>query len=604
MSRTVVRAWYAAVVVASFGACALGGCKASEDRGLAIFEVTVAATVPDFQTLRFTSPDHATVPARDLDGPSHRQPFRLGYYVPDPSGGVTVVGTAIRADGCAVGEGTASASGVNAGKQIDGGPLMIAALTKARCTGADAGDGGSGDAGVAPTDGRDGPADTHLEIDGPADTRLDAPDTDASVAPDTALSPDAPGADASMHPDVPGSSDAPGADMVTSVDGPKDGTVVNDAAADAPDVGPPGLGNGEVCFRDSDCTFHHCVDGRCCGVSACSTCQACTGANGTCVQVTKHEDPDTCSGTLACDATGVCVNRITEFPTHVDPFAGEILNIAPGPDGFMWFSVYATDLSKIGKISLDGLTEMEYSVGTSTAGAYGITAGPDGNIWFTEFTAGRIARANTSVTSVAEVVLSTGATPGSVAVGPDGNMWFSASSGSIGRVAPNGTGLMEIKVAGKPASITAGPDGNLWFVEFGAGKVARIMPNGTGLTEIAIPGAISPGSLAAGPDGNLWFIDGGANVVGSVSPSSLQIATLPIPTANSLPQRLAAGPDGNVWFTEQSGNKIARINPGTGAILEIPVPTSGVDPLGIAAGPDGYIWFTEGFGNQIGRLIP
>jgi streptogramin lyase len=601
MSRPAVRAWYAAVVVGGLGACTLAGCKASDDRGLAIFEVTVAATVPDFQTLRFTSPDHPTVPARDLDGPSHRQPFRLGYYLPDPSGGVTVVGTAIRADGCAVGEGTASALGVTAGKQVDGGPLMIVAFTTARCAGADAGDGGSGDAEVPPPDGHDGPADTHLAADGPTDTRVDVTDADGSVAPDTAPSLDAPGGDASMQPDMPAISDGSSTDTVLGVDapvdGPKDGTITMDAA----DAGAAGLSNGATCVQDPDCISHHCVDGRCCGVAACATCEACIGAGGTCSQVTKHEDPDTCSGAQACDATGHCVNRISEFA--LPPLSGTPIDITPGPDGYMWFTT--VNANDVGKIALDGSGIAEYPLSTPSALPSGIITGPDQNIWFAESGAARIGRANSGFTSVTEIVLASGTTPGKLAVGPDGNIWFSATSGSIGRVAPDGTGLTQIAVPGKPTSITTGPDGNLWVVESMAGKIARIAPNGTGLTEIMVPASGSqPNSITKGLDGNLWFVDAGANLVGRVSPSSLQITTFNIPTAGSSPARITSAPDGNLWFTELASSKIGRLVPSTGSIFEVSTPAQPSYPEGIAVSPDGYLWFTEEFPNNVGRLIP
>jgi len=67
--------------------------------------------------------------------------------------------------------------------------------------------------------------------------------------------------------------------------------------------------SGQACLANTDCASNHCVDGRCCGVAACGSCQTCTGTNGTCVAVVSADDPDTCTGTMTCDASGTCKAR-------------------------------------------------------------------------------------------------------------------------------------------------------------------------------------------------------------------------------------------------------------------------------------------------------
>jgi hypothetical protein len=48
-----------------------------------------------------------------------------------------------------------------------------------------------------------------------------------------------------------------------------------------------------------------CVDGVCCNTSSCSTCEQC-GAGGNCQKITNATDPDSCTGTHVCDASGAC----------------------------------------------------------------------------------------------------------------------------------------------------------------------------------------------------------------------------------------------------------------------------------------------------------
>src|SRR5258707_14702852 len=96
------------VIAMSVAAC--GG--ASDNRALIIVNVKVAADVPDFKTLTFNIPADSSAPSRSVDGPSHRADFQFGYYVSHPAGTITLAARAIRSDGCAVGEGHVSVSGV------------------------------------------------------------------------------------------------------------------------------------------------------------------------------------------------------------------------------------------------------------------------------------------------------------------------------------------------------------------------------------------------------------------------------------------------------------------------------------------------------------
>ena len=63
--------------------------------------------------------------------------------------------------------------------------------------------------------------------------------------------------------------------------------------------------------------------------------------------------------------------------------------IAPGPDGNMWFT--ETNAGRIGRITTSGQV-LEFRIPTANAGPLGIASGPDGRIWFTEQSANRIGR--------------------------------------------------------------------------------------------------------------------------------------------------------------------------------------------------------------------
>jgi hypothetical protein len=68
------------------------------------------------------------------------------------------------------------------------------------------------------------------------------------------------------------------------------------------------LAPGAACATVDDCASGVCDMGICCA-AACpngNVCQACVAGTGACQTVTNASDPDNCTGTQACDATGNC----------------------------------------------------------------------------------------------------------------------------------------------------------------------------------------------------------------------------------------------------------------------------------------------------------
>ena len=77
------------------------------------------------------------------------------------------------------------------------------------------------------------------------------------------------------------------------------------------------------------------------------------------------------------------IGRI-QFPALAQftvPTTGELVDIAEGPDGGIWFT--DTGANRVARLSPDGTTLVGYAVPTAEAFPHGIVAGPDGNLWFT-----------------------------------------------------------------------------------------------------------------------------------------------------------------------------------------------------------------------------
>jgi streptogramin lyase len=246
-----------------------------------------------------------------------------------------------------------------------------------------------------------------------------------------------------------------------------------------------------------------------------------------------------------CPTSTPCAHPITE--TLVPSAPSQLEGIAAGRDGFVWFTEFAFDAHKIGKINPATFAVTEFPA--LATGPYGITAGPiatdPNSMWFTEFACS--------------------VTPGCSGNSPN-------KIGRIGTSGPTNGVITEFNVNplnSRIFGIASGPDGNLWFTENDANRIGRITPTGA-ITEFVLPpgGGGGPVDIAAGADGNMWFAAG--NFIGRISPTTGIVTEFPIPTPNAGAFGITPGPDGNIWFTEEMANKIGTIT--TGAI---PPPTPG-----------------------------
>ena len=67
---------------------------------------------------------------------------------------------------------------------------------------------------------------------------------------------------------------------------------------------------GQSCGAASECASGFCRDGVCCTAACNAACQSCAG--GTCHQITGADDNPECTGTMTCDANGVCKKKTGE----------------------------------------------------------------------------------------------------------------------------------------------------------------------------------------------------------------------------------------------------------------------------------------------------
>jgi len=312
-----------------------------------------------------------------------------------------------------------------------------------------------------------------------------------------------------------------------------------------------------------------------------------------------------------------------KFPVETI-YRGELEEIAPGPEGSMWYvqsSEYPFGVEgRIERIASNGVVTGAFTEGEQVLGD--IAKGPDGNMWFTVTDtqernfigritpAGGIEKFSVPINSTGIVLLFAG--PQGIAAGADGNMWFTdnhedaAGKTFIGRITPQGK-VTEFPLvspaASSPAGIALGADGNMWFTDDGVNAqgqsfIGRITPAGT-ITEFPLATAHhQPISIALGADGNMWFTDraateSGGSFIGRITPAGA-ITEYPVAGINGALNGITLGPDGNMWFTGNPEiNPISWITP-AGIVHTLPFESLvNTYPSSIATGFNNYIWFTD-----------
>ena len=228
----------------------------------------------------------------------------------------------------------------------------------------------------------------------------------------------------------------------------------------------------------------------------------------------------------------------TTFRWEVPVNGTSINDLAPGPDGNVWFAGQpsAGPGGTIGFVTPAGKVKL-FHLPLADGAPFAITSGSDGALWFSlgSEQLGRISTAGAvTLFTVPSPMTSLSSASNTLALGPDGNVWFlggdSSGHGIVGRISP--TGAVSEYATGQPsdraAGITAGADGNLWFNQpnldlcgFGGG-VGRVTPSGVVSDFGAGCGDTNARyNIVAGPDGNVWnaaYYGIGINLIATGAP--------------------------------------------------------------------------------------
>jgi virginiamycin B lyase len=282
--------------------------------------------------------------------------------------------------------------------------------------------------------------------------------------------------------------------------------------------------------------------------------------------------------------------------SYVLPLGAYPSSIVTGSDGALWFSTYPyfTNHSPIdlgvGRITTDGVLSFVL-IGKGT---YDVAPGPDGRIWFTNPYKRPYDIGAVSTTGVVVHYPVPGhGLPESIASGPYRHLWITSFGGNPDILQFDTGGKLDAtyhSIGSAAVKIALGSDNHMWFDGAGNPNLVGTIRPPKELIEKQIGGpSYVPGPIAAGPDGRVWICDG--NFVAAVT-RDFDVVRYPMPYSDSGSTAIAAGPDGNLWVTDFTHGSLVRVTT-AGRMTEFKIPILSAWPDSITVGPDGNLWYTE-----------
>jgi len=273
-------------------------------------------------------------------------------------------------------------------------------------------------------------------------------------------------------------------------------------------------------------------------------------------------------------------------------------DVAPGPDGRVWYTGQATGGLGWLDPSTGGYEEIGLGAGSAP---HGVIIGPDNGAWVTDGGLNAIVRVDTARLDVKtyplpadrpNVGLNTAAFDG------DGTLWFTGQAGGVYGRWNDATGGYDIDVFDAPRGpgpygIDGTPAGEVWFGSLAGSYLARIDSESNQVTVHDPP---TPGAGArrtwSDSQGRLWISEWFAGNVGRYDPAKDEWREWRL--SGTIPQPYAVYVDelDLVWLTDFGSNSLVRFDPATETFDSFTFPTGGAEVRQLLGRP-GEIWGAE-----------
>jgi len=286
--------------------------------------------------------------------------------------------------------------------------------------------------------------------------------------------------------------------------------------------------------------------------------------------------------------------RLQSWPLKAPRRTG-IHDVAPAPDGGVWFSAQAS--GHLGYFDpAKATTELISLAGNSSP--HGVIQGPDKAAWLTDGGAQAIVRVGWPDRSIRAFPLPEGtpyANLNTCAFDGEGDLWFTGQSGVIGKVAVK-SGKVSVWDSPKgrgPYGICATPAGEIWYCSLAGSYIARI-DRRTGESIVVEPPTKDQGARRVWSDsrGRIWVSEWVSGDLSLYDPATKKWRVFKVP--GERPRSYAVYVDDRdiVWVAEWTGNAVYAFDPAKETFERIGLPRPGANIRQIL-GRRGEVWLPE-----------
>lgn len=299
--------------------------------------------------------------------------------------------------------------------------------------------------------------------------------------------------------------------------------------------------------------------------------------------------------------------RLQSWPLAT-PRATGIHDVAPAPDGGVWFSAQRS--GHLGWFDpRTGRTEL-IALGSGSS-PHGVIAGPDGAAWLTDSGLNAIVRVSWPAREVRAYPLPAGtpyANLNTCAFDGQGDLWFTGQSGHVGKVALR-SGAVGVQAAPRgrgPYGICATPRGDIWWCSLAGSFIAQIDLR-TGTSRIVEPPTPEQGARRVWSDsrGRIWVAEWRSGNLSMHDPAlgtgAASWRTWKAPGDSPRVYAVYVDDQDVVWASEWSHNAMLRFDPRTEKFDVLALPRAGAAVRQILGRP-GEVWLPES-GNEYISVI-
>ena len=270
-----------------------------------------------------------------------------------------------------------------------------------------------------------------------------------------------------------------------------------------------------------------------------------------------------------------------------------IHNVAPAPDGGVWFTAQASgDLGWFDPKS--GRTEL-IPLGSGSS-PHGVIQGPDKAAWITDGGQGAIVRVGWPGREIRVFRLPADAPYANLNTATfdhDGDLWFTGQSGVVGRLAVKSGEVRLSEAPRGPYGICTVPNGDVWWCSLAGSYIARIDRH-SGESTIVQPPTARQGARRVWGDsrGHVWVSEWNSGNLSAYDPAKKTWRTHKLP--GSTPRAYAVYVDerDKVWVSDFGANAVLQFDPATERFERFGFPREAASVRQILGRP-GEVWLPE-----------